>query len=114
MTQKPNTPAIKKVYKPKRTVGSLQTSFMLGIMRAKGYVAQDYILRVITSLSSVSNFSDMTFDEARYFVMRLPNVSREKLDAFMAGEATQSEIGLPPYKPLHAAFGKRNDKGGKA
>jgi hypothetical protein len=114
MTQETTAP-VKKVYKPRPTVNSFQTSFMLGIMRAKGYASQDYILKIVAAISSAKTFSDMSFDEARYLVLRLPNVTRAKLDAFMAGTIARSEVGLPLYDPHYGkAFGKRNSKGGKA
>lgn len=113
MTQEAAAQPAKKVYKPRPIVNSVQTSFMLGIMRAKGYVSQDAIVKIVTAISTAQNFSDISFDEARYLVQRLPNVTKANLDAYMAGTATRSEIGLPPYKS-HRPFGKRNHKEGKA
>lgn len=113
MTQQTPAQQTKKVYKPKPVVNSVQTSFLVGIMRAKGYTVQDTIIKIVTALSTVTNFSDISFDEARYLVKRLPNVTKANLDAYMAGEVTRTEIGLPPYK-AHRPLGKRNHKEGKA
>jgi hypothetical protein len=92
----PQTHAPKHGPRVPRAMNTLQTSFLAGIMRSKGYSA-DEGLAVVTELSTVNRFSDLTYDEARYLIRRLPKVDRALIDAYYKGTATKKEIGLAPF-----------------
>lgn len=82
---------------PVRMISSFQTSFLVGIMKQKGYGPQSRILKIITDISTVEFYADVTFNEARYLIMRLPSISRNNIDAYLAGRASLNDVGLPPY-----------------
>lgn len=88
----------KKPYVPKQLINAFQVSLLLGTMRAKGYGKRTSIA-VFTKLSNAKNFNDITFDEAKYLINRLQDVTHEGLDDYINGRKTAREMGVPPYFP---------------
>lgn len=108
MAKQTTAPNASKMRQPKpRAIGAMQVNFMLGIMQGKGYSASR-ARAVVTALSTVNTFDELSSDEARYLIARLPRISKDKLDAFMADTTSFKEIGFSKYDPrLSTALRKR-------